>query len=232
MSDLPAYQFRYFFDPGSGVCLWSANDAARARFGYPVALDDLVLPAALDSRARELISRFDTSIAWDDPAAPSPWSASDRAEFAQDAAALLAALRDHMGDDAAFVDETSAVHDAAAAPAAPAVLVPSWPFCFTVVAWCPILLALGASLMPDAWFCLAMNPGGSEFVCGPDYTVPNVRFLQDILLIAGAATLGATLAMAYRRRLTRWGTAGLAGAVILAIFYFCSLVYFAGDSGP
>src|SRR5262249_23851793 len=45
------YRFRYFFDPGSGCCLWSDNEASRERFGYPVDLDRLDLGENLWLRA-------------------------------------------------------------------------------------------------------------------------------------------------------------------------------------
>ena len=30
------YLIRFSFDPGSGVCLWAKNEAAREKFGYPI----------------------------------------------------------------------------------------------------------------------------------------------------------------------------------------------------
>ena len=34
---------RFFFDAGSGVCLWAQDEATKQRFGYAVQLDDLDL---------------------------------------------------------------------------------------------------------------------------------------------------------------------------------------------
>lgn len=60
---------RYFFDPGSGVCLWSGNAEAEARWGY--AVDHAALPLRDGTRRflQELVVRFDTSIDWSDPGA-------------------------------------------------------------------------------------------------------------------------------------------------------------------
>lgn len=37
----PKYRLRFFFDTGSGVCLWTANDAAREIYDYPVSMEAL-----------------------------------------------------------------------------------------------------------------------------------------------------------------------------------------------
>lgn len=87
------YALRYFFDPGSGTCLWAANDDTRDAFGY--AVDHDALPLTDDTRVwlEGLIEWFDESINWDDPGGPSPWNAVERANFAQAAAEGLARLR-------------------------------------------------------------------------------------------------------------------------------------------
>lgn len=89
----PRYVLRYFFDAGSGTCLWAANDAARAAFGY--AVDLRALPLAPDTRdgLTRLVQRFDGSIDWDDPGGASPWGTAARETFARAAAEGLARLR-------------------------------------------------------------------------------------------------------------------------------------------
>jgi len=52
------YKLRFSFDPGSGICLWSENELARDRFGYPVELDSLEISPSVKKRAEELIARF------------------------------------------------------------------------------------------------------------------------------------------------------------------------------
>lgn len=44
------YKLRYFFDFGSGICLWAANDAARDHFGYPVDSSKLPITSTLMHR--------------------------------------------------------------------------------------------------------------------------------------------------------------------------------------
>jgi hypothetical protein len=65
-------KLRYFFDPGSGICLWAADDEARAQFGYPVELEELSLAGDTLALGNSLIERFDGSINWSDPGSASP----------------------------------------------------------------------------------------------------------------------------------------------------------------
>ncbi len=87
-------RLRFFFDPGSGVCFWSGDDEARARFGdYPVEIAKLGLEPALAARGEALIARHDLSLDWNGPGGTSPWAEAERAAFAADAGAFLADVR-------------------------------------------------------------------------------------------------------------------------------------------
>jgi len=101
----PRYILRFVFDAGSGVCFWSANDAARSRFGYPVALSSLPLPDELVRAGEELIARYDESFDWDAPAGPGPWTQADRDDFDRRARAFLAAARQASGPEYELRDE-------------------------------------------------------------------------------------------------------------------------------
>lgn len=98
IESMKTYKLRFFFDPGSGICLWSENDLARDTFGYPVDLESLELAVSVKRQAEELIERFDTSIDWSYPPAPSPWSEVERERFQVEAAGLLHALQECLGD--------------------------------------------------------------------------------------------------------------------------------------
>jgi hypothetical protein len=50
------YEIRYFFDPGSGVCLWAKNAAAREKFGYPIDHRNLGLSENTKSWLQHLIT--------------------------------------------------------------------------------------------------------------------------------------------------------------------------------
>lgn len=100
-----ALVFRYFFDPGSGVCLWAANDEAWRQFGYPVELEALPLSVNTRLAAEELIGRFDSGIDWNDPAGPSPWTEDDELSFLIAARQVLQHIREELGDEFEVRDE-------------------------------------------------------------------------------------------------------------------------------
>ena len=88
--------FRYFFDPGSGTCLWSANAETEARYDYPVDHHTLPISAALKQRLDRLTQWFDNDYDWDNPAGEGKWSDSEQQAFWREAAATLASLREEL----------------------------------------------------------------------------------------------------------------------------------------
>jgi hypothetical protein len=96
---------RYFFDPGSGSCLWSANDRARDAFGYPVFVEELPLSPDAVAEARRVTKWFDGSLNWDYPPDPGPWDQAECDRFNAAARALLARLRQELGDRFDIEDE-------------------------------------------------------------------------------------------------------------------------------
>lgn len=94
---MPIYRLRYTFDCGSGICLWSANENARSRFGYAVSLTELNLPTDLICQGHDLIARYDSFFDWDDPVAPTTKGQAERAAFQVAAAAFLSLLRQALG---------------------------------------------------------------------------------------------------------------------------------------
>lgn len=60
-------RLRFFFDAGSGVCLWAQDAEAKARFGYPVESADLDIPEDLRAEIEQLVTDYDDTFPWDDP---------------------------------------------------------------------------------------------------------------------------------------------------------------------
>ena len=60
-------RLRFFFDAGSGMCLWAQDEATKQRFGYAVQLDDLDLPPDLRADLVQLIVDYDATIDWNNP---------------------------------------------------------------------------------------------------------------------------------------------------------------------
>lgn len=102
--DLPLQVLKFFFDPGSGICLWAGNAAARERWDY--AVDAHLLPIAEDTGrlAAELCSWFDTSIDWASPSGPSPWAAAERERFNVESQRFLRLLRSQLGPEFEVID--------------------------------------------------------------------------------------------------------------------------------
>jgi hypothetical protein len=111
----PRYQLRYFFDSGSGVCLWSSNAAARERFGYAVEADQLGLSTKLCRQHAHMCAWFDTSVDWDDPAGPSPWTLEEAERFDDASTSMLRDLRQELGSEFAIADERRTADSDAAA---------------------------------------------------------------------------------------------------------------------
>ncbi|MES2316122.1 MAG: septation protein IspZ [Pseudomonadota bacterium] len=100
------YEMRYFFSPGSGVFLWSANDNARERFGYPVSHAMLGLADELILDGDDLLARYDASVNSDNPK-DEVWSESERLSFARDAQAFLRALRKSLGAEFTIIENSA-----------------------------------------------------------------------------------------------------------------------------
>jgi hypothetical protein len=100
------YVLRYLLDPGAGICLWSGNDEAREKFGYPIDLDGLGLPDDVQREGQNLVAWFDTSVDWSYPAAPSPWSDQERVRFQEASQIFLTVLRKNLGPEFEVRDES------------------------------------------------------------------------------------------------------------------------------
>jgi hypothetical protein len=102
------YLVRYFFDPGSGVCLWSKNEAARESLGYPIDHWELPLSENTKRWLQHLITLFDTSIDWNAPSgSDNYWSDDELQQFKLAAKKGLELLRQELPSPLyEFIDET------------------------------------------------------------------------------------------------------------------------------
>lgn len=95
-----AFELRFFFDAGAGVCLWSQNGAARERFGYAVELDELNLPATLEAEIGQLMQDYDATIDWGDAGlsmGPTAFGYEHDAPFKARVREMLPRLRTALG---------------------------------------------------------------------------------------------------------------------------------------
>jgi hypothetical protein len=103
---MPSYKFRYFFSPGAGVCLWSGDELTEKQFDLPVDPKSLGLTDNLFRRMLYLVAWFDTSIDWDYPPDPSPWSKEELLSFTDANQKFLRDLRQHLGTNYEILDES------------------------------------------------------------------------------------------------------------------------------
>jgi hypothetical protein len=99
------YRAEFFFDAGSGTVLWSANDETRDRFDYPIELDQLPISEELRGELVRLVEEYDTSLDWDYPPDPTPWSAQQCDRFTKAVRSALARLQVELREDWEIVDE-------------------------------------------------------------------------------------------------------------------------------
>ncbi|MFZ6846546.1 hypothetical protein [Undibacterium sp. RuTC16W] len=104
------YVVRYFFDPGSGICLWAKNEATREKFGYPIDHWTLPLPENTKRALQYLVAWFDTSLDWDAPSdSDTYWSDDELQRFRLAARKGLELLRQELPSQLyEFIDETDA----------------------------------------------------------------------------------------------------------------------------
>lgn len=61
------YEMKYMYDWASGVCLWSTNDNAREKYGYPVRVDDLPVTDELKAEMKYMAEKYDEALNWEQP---------------------------------------------------------------------------------------------------------------------------------------------------------------------
>lgn len=94
------YKLKFMFDWGSGVCLWSANKAAKDKFGdYPIDTSELPISQRLKEKLDQLIEMHDEALNWDDPAGELLWDNGQINEFLAMAKKCYFALCDELGEE-------------------------------------------------------------------------------------------------------------------------------------
>lgn len=105
-------RLRFSFDAGSGVCLWAMDAEAKVRFGYPVEAAMLDVPQQLRDAIEQMVTDYDDTFPWDDPASGRPVAAArdvpgyaEVPAFATRVRALLPQLRAALGPSFAIESE-------------------------------------------------------------------------------------------------------------------------------
>jgi hypothetical protein len=104
---MATYRLRFFFDYGSGICFWAANEATQHQYGYPVEIDQLPLAPATKDRVEHLISWYDQSLNWNDPGDPSVWNTIDWEQIKTEVQQLITLVQTELGAQFEIVNEYS-----------------------------------------------------------------------------------------------------------------------------
>jgi len=102
----------------------------------------------------------------------------------------------------------------------------------TLLAWAP-LLGLGLlQLIPKEYWCTSIEPGGREFVCGYEYAHAGVKAAVNIYLVLAALAFIGTVWLAYQRRLSKSGIAGLVVTSLLFAIFAWAKLSFGNEGSP
>lgn len=96
------YHLRFFFEYGVDTPLWPGPwnlPDFDSPYGYPCALEKLPISAATGNELTRLAEVYQSSLDWDYPPDPSPWTEDQKESFRRMADAALQALRRDLGDD-------------------------------------------------------------------------------------------------------------------------------------
>lgn len=95
------YVIRFFFEYGCvGDCLWCGNDAAYNKFDVgPISFDKLNLSKKLQDDFTRLSDEFQSSLDWEYPPDPSPWTKEHWQDFNARAKEAYKRLVSELGSD-------------------------------------------------------------------------------------------------------------------------------------
>ncbi|MFF2081349.1 hypothetical protein ACFVXG_42090 [Kitasatospora sp. NPDC058162] len=95
-----AYHLRFFFEYGVDTPLWPGPSGAPdldSPFGYPCAPEKLPITPASQDELLRLSELYQSSLDWDHPGGPSPWTGEQWQSFRAEADTALEALRRDLG---------------------------------------------------------------------------------------------------------------------------------------
>ena len=87
------------FDWGSGVCIWSVNDEANKKYGYPVSSESLPVTQELIDELNALIEKHDEALDWNCPQNGLVWDKAEQMKFAENTVKVFNKLCIELGDD-------------------------------------------------------------------------------------------------------------------------------------
>lgn len=93
-------ELKFMYDWGSGVCVWSADAAAKKQFGtYPIETAKLPISQELVNLLNKLIAQHDTALNRDDPGGALLWDKMQQAIFEEESKSAYKQLCIELGSD-------------------------------------------------------------------------------------------------------------------------------------
>lgn len=98
------YTIRYYFEYMADTCLWGGDAVTREKFGINIDPQELPLTDTTEGAIRAMATRWQTSLNWENPAEPSPWSQADFDAFFVEAEDLYTQIRAELNDQFELVN--------------------------------------------------------------------------------------------------------------------------------
>jgi hypothetical protein len=101
---LTKYIIKYWFEYG-GFCLWAVNDNAENKYGYAINNNKLPISKSLIDELYALEEEYQSSLNWEYPPDPSPWTLEQKQDFTYRANAAYLKLLSELGNDFEVINE-------------------------------------------------------------------------------------------------------------------------------
>lgn len=96
---MPKYKLDFWFEWGCETPFWAADDYTMEELGIPVKLDTLELTDFYKEELKELCDLHNSSIDWDNPSTPSPWTDNQKISFNNKALSIFHEVCKNLGSD-------------------------------------------------------------------------------------------------------------------------------------
>lgn len=98
-------RFRYYFEPGSGNCLWPDDEEAIQTYDYTVELEDLPLSEETIAMGRQVMNRFDNAQDWTHFTNPLAYSEEEKRGIKDDSDRFFARVVAELGPGYEIINE-------------------------------------------------------------------------------------------------------------------------------
>lgn len=93
------YKLKFMFDWGSGTCIWAANNAARAKYGYAVDIDELPISEELCECMVRLCEEHDLALDWECPQNGPVWTGQEQKAFKERAKQIYQRICEELAEE-------------------------------------------------------------------------------------------------------------------------------------